>query len=110
MIGNGHAGFGRAASEKDPQGHLAGVVPRRAAIPVRSPGNGRANGSATAMRAWQARYGRPPSSYDWSRTHASRRGQKALERLLDGEWPAPATVSELYDTWAAAQADALPMD
>ena len=28
MIGNGHAGFGRAASEKDPQGHLADVVPR----------------------------------------------------------------------------------
>ena len=30
MIGNGHAGFGRAASEKDPQGHLADVVPRPA--------------------------------------------------------------------------------
>ena len=30
MIGNGHAGFGRAASEKDPQGHLADVVPRHA--------------------------------------------------------------------------------
>ena len=29
MIGNGPAGFGRAASEKDPQGHLADVVPRR---------------------------------------------------------------------------------
>jgi hypothetical protein len=28
VIGNGHAGFGRAASEKDPQGHLADVVPR----------------------------------------------------------------------------------
>ena len=27
-----------------------------------------------AMRAWQARYGRLPSSYDWSRTHARRRG------------------------------------
>jgi hypothetical protein len=30
VIGNGHAGFGRAASEKDPQGHLADVVPRPA--------------------------------------------------------------------------------
>jgi hypothetical protein len=28
VIGNGHAGFGRAASEKDPQRHLADVVPR----------------------------------------------------------------------------------
>src|SRR4051794_38433090 len=26
-----------------------------------------------AMRAWQERYGRPPSSYDWSPTHARRR-------------------------------------
>ena len=46
MIGNGHAGFGRAASEKDPQGHLAGVVPRHAAIPARSRGNGPGNGFA----------------------------------------------------------------
>ena len=30
MIRNGHARFGRAASEKDPQGHLADVVPRPA--------------------------------------------------------------------------------
>ena len=34
MIGNGHAGFGRAASEKDPQGHLADVVPRPPARPA----------------------------------------------------------------------------
>ena len=34
MIGNGHAGFGRAASEKDPQGHLADVVPRPARAPA----------------------------------------------------------------------------
>ena len=57
MIGNGHAGFGRAASEKDPQGHLAGVVPRRAAIPARSSGDGRAQRVREAMRAWRARYG-----------------------------------------------------
>jgi len=46
VIGNGHAGFGRAASEKDPQGHLAGVVPRHAAIPARSRRNGHENGFA----------------------------------------------------------------
>ncbi len=46
MIGNGHAGFGRAASEKDPQGHLADVVPRHAAIPARSRRNGHENGCA----------------------------------------------------------------
>ena len=31
-----------------------------------------------AMRAWRARYGAVPSSYDWSRTHARRRGGEAL--------------------------------
>lgn len=35
MIGNGHAGFGRAASEKDPHGHLADVVPRPRKTPSR---------------------------------------------------------------------------
>ena len=34
-----------------------------------------------AMRAWRELHGRLPSSYDWSRTHARRRGGEALERL-----------------------------
>jgi hypothetical protein len=34
-----------------------------------------------AMREWRDRYGRLPSSYDWSRTHARRRGGDALARL-----------------------------
>jgi AraC-like DNA-binding protein len=34
-----------------------------------------------AMRAWRARYGAAPSSYDWSRTHARRRGGEAFNRL-----------------------------
>ncbi len=46
MIGNGHAGFGRAASEKDPQGHLADVVPRPRHRPRPQPN--------TSPRAWQA--------------------------------------------------------
>ena len=40
MIGNGHAGFGRAASEKDPQRHLADVVPRPFELRVAPPGAG----------------------------------------------------------------------
>jgi hypothetical protein len=32
VIGNGHAGFGRRTSEKDPQGHLADVPPQRKAV------------------------------------------------------------------------------
>jgi hypothetical protein len=59
-----------------------------------------------AMRAWRARYGAAPSSYDWSRTHARRRGGEALKRLQTGEWPASSTVSDLYRSWAAAVADA----
>jgi Sigma-70, region 4 len=61
-----------------------------------------------AMRTWRARYGVAPSSYDWSRTHARRRGGVALARLEEGDWPAPGTVTDLYGTWEAARADAFP--
>ena len=72
MIGNGHAGFGRAASEKDPQGHLADVVPRHAAIPARlrrnGPGNGFAKRCAHGERATALRRrpttGRAPTHAD----------------------------------------------
>ncbi len=60
-----------------------------------------------AMRAWHARHGRLPSSYDWSRTHARRRGGQALERLAEAEWPAASVVANLFETWAAARAAAL---
>ena len=61
-----------------------------------------------AMRAWRQRYGSPPSSYDWSRSHASRRGPEALARLQDAEWPPASTVSEVYGSWVAARTDAFP--
>ncbi|MGN6867679.1 MAG: hypothetical protein ACTHMY_04660 [Solirubrobacteraceae bacterium] len=35
-----------------------------------------------AMRDWRARYGRLPSSYDWSRTHATRRGGEVAGNKL----------------------------
>jgi hypothetical protein len=60
-----------------------------------------------AMRRWRSLYGAAPSSYDWSRTHARERGGEALARLSAGTWPAPATVIDLYGSWAAARADAL---
>jgi hypothetical protein len=53
-----------------------------------------------AMRDWRRRYRRLPSSYDWSRTHARRRGEEALERLADGVWPAASVVTRLFGTWA----------
>jgi AraC-like DNA-binding protein len=55
-----------------------------------------------AMREWRDRYGRLPSSYDWSRTHARRRGGEALERLRSGDWPAASVVTSLFGTWAVA--------
>jgi AraC-like DNA-binding protein len=58
-----------------------------------------------AMRAWRDRYGRLPSSYDWSCTHATRRGGEAAARLAQDDWPAPGTVSDLFGTWAAARAE-----
>ena len=59
-----------------------------------------------ALRRWAERYGHAPSSYDWSRTHARRRGEQALRRLETDDWPAPATVIRVYGTWAQALADA----
>ena len=63
-----------------------------------------------ALLDWRGRYGRLPSSYDWSRTHARRRGGEALERLARGEWPAPSVVTRLFGAWAAARAEALRDD
>ena len=59
-----------------------------------------------AMARLADRYGRLPSSYDWSRTHARRRGGEALERLGGGVWPAASIVTRLFGTWAAASAAA----
>ena len=56
-----------------------------------------------AMREWQVRYDRPPSSYDWSRTHARRRGGEALRRLAEGQWPSASAVTALFGTWATAR-------
>ncbi len=56
-----------------------------------------------AMREWRARYGQLPTSYDWSRTHARRRGGEALARLSAGEWPSASAVSGVYGSWKAAR-------
>ncbi|GAC1436331.1 MAG: hypothetical protein NVSMB51_07560 [Solirubrobacteraceae bacterium] len=57
-----------------------------------------------AMRDWRSRYGRWPSSYDWSSSHARRRGGQALERLAGGQWPPASVVTRLFGTWGAARA------
>ena len=57
----------------------------------------------SAMVEWRDRYGRWPSSYDWSRTHARRRGEQALLRLAGGQWPAASVVSVVFGSWAVAR-------
>ena len=59
-----------------------------------------------AMLEWRARYGQLPSSYDWSRTHARRRGGEALERLSSGDWPSASVVTSVWGSWKAARAAA----
>jgi hypothetical protein len=56
-----------------------------------------------AMREWRDRYGRLPSSYDWSRAHARRRGGEALVRLAENEWPSASVVTGVFGGWAAAR-------
>jgi AcrR family transcriptional regulator len=59
-----------------------------------------------AMREWRDLYGRLPTSYEWSRTHARRRGGDALARLANGAWPAASVVTPVFGTWSAGRAAA----
>jgi AraC-like DNA-binding protein len=63
-----------------------------------------------AMRVWRELHGRLPSSYDWSRTHARRRGGEPLERLSTGDWPSAGVVTAVYGSWKAARAAAATAD
>jgi hypothetical protein len=65
-----------------------------------------------AMREWRELHWRLPSSYDWSRTHARRRGGEAVKRLAEGRWPAASVVTSLclFGTWAAARTAAMAPD
>jgi AraC-like DNA-binding protein len=56
-----------------------------------------------AMREWRQRYGSLPSSYDWSRTHADRRGGAVLARLTEGDWPSASVASALFGSWQQAR-------
>jgi len=57
----------------------------------------------TAMLAWLTRYGRLPSSYDWSRAHTQKRGGIALKRLNDGDSPSASVVGNVFGSWQAAR-------
>jgi len=60
-----------------------------------------------AMLAWQHRCGRLPSPYDWSRTHARRRGAQALKRLDDGDWPPASVVGDVFGTRSSIETETL---
>ena len=71
LLGIRSNGFGRAASEKDPQGHLAGVVPRHAVTPALSRRNGHRIGFAKqCARGECATAPRRPRMTGRVRTHA----------------------------------------
>jgi hypothetical protein len=55
------------------------------------------------MGEWRRRYGRLPSSYDWSPTHAARRKGAAVERLRAGHWPSASVVTSLFGSWERAR-------
>jgi hypothetical protein len=55
---------------------------------------------------WQALYGAWPNGYDWTRTHAVRRGGEHLTRWSTGHWPDAQTVRRLYYTFPLAVAAA----
>jgi AraC-like DNA-binding protein len=56
-----------------------------------------------AMCDWRTRYGRLPSSYDWSMTHARRRGGEARRRLESGGWPSASVVTTVWGSWGTAR-------
>ena len=56
-----------------------------------------------AMVDWRRRYGRLPTSYDWSSTNARRRGGEALQRLNEGSWPSASVVTAVCASWSAAR-------
>jgi hypothetical protein len=55
------------------------------------------------MREWRLHHGPLPSSYDWSRAHAQRRGGAALRRLNSGEWPSASVVGHVFGSWQEAR-------
>jgi AraC-like DNA-binding protein len=57
----------------------------------------------SAMLEWCERFGRMPSSYDWSRTHARGRGKDAARRLAAAHWPSAGVVTAVFGSWALAR-------
>lgn len=65
-----------------------------------------------AYAAWCSWFGSAPTSTDWNRTHATRRGGRALERFRSGRWPTTTVIKRLFGGWPglAAAAHTSPAD
>jgi hypothetical protein len=63
-----------------------------------------------AHHRWYERYGFVASSYDWSATHARRRGGPALARYQSGDWPSGSVIRRIYGLAAEARSDAFPVE
>lgn len=53
-----------------------------------------------AYHDWLARFSSEPTSTDWNRTAASRRGGQAVTRFTSGRWPTSSVIVRLFDNWA----------
>ncbi|HEX5591994.1 MAG TPA: hypothetical protein VFX35_01455 [Solirubrobacterales bacterium] len=58
------------------------------------------------IQAWAARYGSPPTAYDWGPDRADRAGSPAAslvrERYEAGDWPAFSVVTHYFSSWNEA--------
>ena len=101
--GAGVQGLCAARKRSRATARARGTRTARRANPARSSGTGPPS-ACRAMIEWRSRYGRLPTSDDWSRTHARRCGGEAVARLAEGEWPAASFVTRLFGTLSAARA------
>jgi hypothetical protein len=61
------------------------------------------DGVLAATGEWRERYGRVRTSYDWSVTHARRRGGEAPRHLEAEEWPPASVVTSVFGSWRTAR-------
>jgi hypothetical protein len=52
-----------------------------------------------AYDSWCIRFGAEPTSTDWNRSHATRRGGPARERYVSGQWPTSTVIGRLFGDW-----------
>jgi len=83
---------------------------RQFALCLSCAGHARASWTAAdvldAYLTWWRRFGDRPTSSDWHRTRATRRGGEALERFNSGRWPTASVIVRLFGGFRALTAAA----